>query len=176
MYQSDVFKYDTEGTPEFAYAGWTILGADITHNSGRVHGVELTAPSDRNVYIVDWGGLPGDGGDYVALSPRDATLFSHDAATQSERISEFGGITSTSVIQTGTVATSALPEGADYDRGWFRDYTGTASVQQPAPTPGLFFYVPAGKKFPFFTTSVNAGKSAFIHWVEVVIPSGNMRY
>ncbi len=54
----DVLEYDSNGVPTFAYAGWTISADDITHAAGRVNGVELTAPSDRNVYIADWGSLP----------------------------------------------------------------------------------------------------------------------
>ena len=173
----DILNYDSNGVPTYAHAGWSITAADITHAAGRVNGIELTAPSDRNVYVTEWGSLPASGGNWVALSPRDATVFTHDDAVQSERVSEFGGITSTSVLTTGTVAIANLPEGANYDRGWCKEWTGTGSDQQPVENPNLFFFVPAGKIFPIISTaSTNVGKSLLVHWIEVPVLTTNMRY
>ena len=62
-------------------------------------------------------------GDWVALSPVSETRWTEDTAVDTVRVSEFGGLTSTCTLTTGTSPVASLPETTNYTRGHYRAWS-----------------------------------------------------
>ena len=146
----EILGYDSRKAPTYAMAAASDYIANVASSKGTI---ELEAPADRAVYIVE--ANVSQGVDVFAVAPEDSTHITASLTTVAIG-ANFGGFDATATFRSGVSTTST---------------DGDAFLLDLSTTGNRFFYpqglyIPPGKIFGAKTNNVNQALSAGLRWLE----------